>query len=88
MALKRDGEYNIFFVITLEAGRLRPEDTETMKLVLEAAPIKDKYTIVINKATPAAVRAFQNPAVLEDLAASTPFFTLLCSVVSWGSVGR
>lgn len=36
-ALKRDGNYQIFFVITLEAGRIRPEDMATIKLVLESA---------------------------------------------------
>lgn len=48
-ALKRDGNYQIFFVITLEAGRIRPEDMATIKLVLESASDIKHYSIIINK---------------------------------------
>ena len=37
-ALRRNGSYQIFFVVTLSAGRLRPEDLTTMWLVLHNAP--------------------------------------------------
>lgn len=37
-------------MLTLEAGRVRPDDKATMKLVLKAAPqIKSNYAIVVNK---------------------------------------
>ena len=48
-ALKQDGTYQIFFVITLEAGRIRPEDMTTIKLVLESASDIEYYSIIINK---------------------------------------
>ena len=48
-ALKKDGRYQIFFVITLEAGRIRPEDMTTIKLVLESASDITHYSIIINK---------------------------------------
>lgn len=48
--LKNGGCFKVFFVVKLESGRVRPEDTMTMKLVLESAPIKeDEYSIIINK---------------------------------------
>jgi len=40
----------VFFVITLEAGRIRPDDKVTINLVLEAAEsIGSYYSIIINK---------------------------------------
>ena len=48
-ALKQDGIYQIFFVITLEAGRVWPEDVTTMKLVLESASDIEHFNLVINK---------------------------------------
>ena len=48
-ALKQDGTYQIFFVTTLEAGRIRPEDMITIKLVLESASDIEYYSIIINK---------------------------------------
>ena len=48
--LKKGGCFKVFFVVKLESGRVRPEDTTTMKLVLESAPIKEnEYSIIINK---------------------------------------
>jgi hypothetical protein len=47
-ALKEGGVYKIFFVITLEAGRVRPEDKVTMDTVLKSAPITH-YGVIINK---------------------------------------
>lgn len=66
-ALKRDGEYKIFFVITLEAGRVRPEDKEAMELVLGAAPIWDRYSVIINKVTTETAKALCTGSALEDV---------------------
>ena len=48
-ALKQDGTYQVFFVITLEAGRVRPEDMTTIRLVLESASDIKYYSLIINK---------------------------------------
>ena len=48
-ALKQNGTYQVFFVITLEAGRLRPDDITTIKLVLESASDIKHYSLIINK---------------------------------------
>ena len=48
-ALKQGGTYQVFFVITLEAGRVRPEDMTTIKLVLESATDIKHFSIIINK---------------------------------------
>lgn len=58
-ALKKDGEYRIFFVITLEAGRVRPQDTVTMQLVLEAAEDLTEYNIIVNKVSRGSMRDIQ-----------------------------
>jgi hypothetical protein len=47
-ALMAGGAYKIFFVITLEAERVRPADRTTLELVLASAPITH-YGIIINK---------------------------------------
>lgn len=54
-ALKQDGIYNIFFVITLEAGSVRAADVMTMRAVLSAAPITS-YGIIVNKVSGAMQR--------------------------------
>jgi GTPase Era involved in 16S rRNA processing len=48
-ALKQDGSYKLIFVITLEAGRARPQDVSTIKLVMDALPAGTPYGIIINK---------------------------------------
>ena len=48
-ALKKDGIYQIFFVITLQSGRLRPEDMATIRTVLEGASDIKHYSIIISK---------------------------------------
>ena len=49
--LKRNGQYQIFFVVTSEAGRLRPADLATIKLVLGNAEKITSYSLIINKLT-------------------------------------
>lgn len=51
-ALKQDGYYQIFFVVTLSAGRVRPEDLTTLWLVLLNAPSIKSFSIIINKLSP------------------------------------
>jgi len=61
IALRQDGKYYIFFVVTLDKGRVRPADTATMKIVLDAAPIKN-YAVIINEVHPRVRKGFeQNP---------------------------
>ena len=47
--LKKNGFYQIFFVVTLEAGRFRVTDLATIKLVLEHVPDITSYSLIINK---------------------------------------
>merc|ERR1712060_4757 len=51
--LKKGGDYKVFFVVTLEAGRVKPADRATMETILDCAPITD-YGIILNKLTPGA----------------------------------
>ena len=63
-ALKQDGDYRIFFVLTLESGRVRPQYKATMELVLQAAPeIGHNYGIIFNKISERALAKFvQTPS--------------------------
>ena len=51
-ALKKNGIYQIFFVVTLEAGRVRAQDLTTIRLVLENATDITSYSLIVNKLTP------------------------------------
>jgi GTPase Era involved in 16S rRNA processing len=49
-ALKKDGKYRIFFVITLQSGRVEAADIATINIIMDA--IKDnnnRFNIIINK---------------------------------------
>ena len=49
MALKQNGIYKVFFVATLEQGRLRPDDVALLKMILESATELTNYYVVINQ---------------------------------------
>ena len=48
-ALKQEGIYKVFFVLTLDHGRLRPDDIALLQLVLESASELTKYYLIINQ---------------------------------------
>lgn len=48
-ALKQEGIYKVFFVVTLEQGRLRPDDITLLKLVMESARELTRYHLIINQ---------------------------------------
>jgi len=57
---QEDVRAKVFFVITIEAGRIRPDDITTMQLVLESAPIKENgYGIIINKCTKKTIKKYK-----------------------------
>lgn len=60
-ALKQNGFYRIFFVLTVEAGRVKPDDKTTMKLILDAAPTITDYSVIVNKATKKWVEEIKKP---------------------------
>lgn len=51
-ALKQEGIYRLFFVITLEAGRIKPADLTTIEMVMGAIK-RDNVTfnVIVNKVT-------------------------------------
>lgn len=83
-ALKQNGHYKIFFVITLQNGRVRPEDVATMKLVLKAAPITD-YGIIINQVPP---REYGELTSLEGDVAREQVLGLLRATLPQGKATR
>ena len=50
-ALKQDGLYQVVFVVTLEAGRISPEDITVIDLVLNSAKEITYYGLIFNKLT-------------------------------------
>ena len=59
-ALKQNGQYQIFFVVVLSAGRLRPEDLTTIWLVLLNAPKITLVNIIINKLSKGEYESLRN----------------------------
>jgi len=60
-ALRTGGIFKIFFVITLEAGRIRGDDKTTIRLVTQAAPIGSRYSIIVNKLEPEIIELLKEP---------------------------
>jgi len=56
-ALRQDGEYQLIFVVTFEAGRVRPADVTTMKIVLDAIEGDVPFGVVVNKLSAPAIEA-------------------------------
>ena len=49
VGLKNGGDHKIIFVVTEQMGRVRQQDSTTIKLVHEAAPeIKMNYGVIVN----------------------------------------
>merc|ERR1711916_326718 len=67
-ALSQDGLYKIVFVVSLEGGRVKAEDLETMGLVLESvsSPVPLTYGVIVNKVTDK-IAAKLKPAVKAGL---------------------
>jgi len=60
-ALKKGGKSKIFFVITLESGRVSPQDVTTMSIILQScSSIQSDYGIIINKVHPKAMGKVNN----------------------------
>merc|ERR1740124_1703658 len=66
-ALKKKGKCKMFFIVTLEGGRVRPEDTETTSLVSKTVNIRNRYTIIINKATPRTINELKKEDCMDTL---------------------
>jgi len=88
-ALKKPGHFKIFFVVTLESGRVRPADKTTIDLVLDSAPITS-FAIIFNKVTKPVVKEIMlNPskkdpsplaAVMAELWAGSPATPNCCYI--------
>ena len=51
-ALRAGGVYQLVFVLTLESGRVKPDDIATIQLVLAAIQKDDfQYAVIVNKVT-------------------------------------
>jgi len=63
LALQQDGYYRIVFVVTLEAGRVKPADKATIRLVLNATSqvTTSQYSIVVNKVSTPEARRLADP---------------------------
>jgi len=55
-ALSNGGFYRIFFVITQEAGRIRPDDLTTIQIVLDGVKDVTSFGVIINKVSPKMIK--------------------------------
>ena len=57
------------FVITLEAGRVKPADKATLEVILDALPIStaNRFSIIINKLEKSLIAQFKNPEKLGKI---------------------
>merc|ERR1719183_2237012 len=71
-ALKEPGQYRLFFIVTEQEGRIRPDDLTTLKLVMDALnhkedQIKDNaYSILVNKLQPVWLRKMRQKKGAEE----------------------
>ena len=67
-ALKQTGEYRIFFILTLENGRLRPDDVYLLKLILESAQEDlTSYSLVLNQIIKTVKRKLKDEAAIYQM---------------------
>lgn len=78
-ALKQDGKYQVVFVVTVESGRIRPEDVAVIKLVLDSAKEITWYGVIFNKLSKGVMRGIEENE--ENKKA-------LITEVSLGTIGR
>ena len=64
-ALRQNGMYQIFFVVSLSAGRIRLEDLKTIWLVLMSTPDIKILNILINQLSKEEYDSFQNIEEME-----------------------
>merc|ERR1719453_2017297 len=71
-AMQKGGKYKIFFVITLEGGRVRPADVATMRMVLDACPDIgfNQYSVIVNKLNPKIVPMLEKKENAQKIATS------------------
>ena len=67
-ALKMNGKYRIFFVLALSAGRVRPDDINTVNSVMESIAAQNKvFNIIINNVSPKEIREIFNDPIQKKL---------------------
>ena len=68
LAFLMEGSFTLLFVITLEAGNVRPDDIATMRLVLEATHLKtDEFSVIVNKISPPILKCIDTDEGFRNL---------------------
>ena len=57
----------MFFIVTLEQGRLRPDDVTLLKMILESAPELTKYYLIINQVSRAVKKKLLNDTAIFNM---------------------
>ena len=67
--LRSYSSIKLCFVITLEAGRIKPADKATIEVILDALPppLTNMFSIIINQVDQKVFAALQNPATMQRL---------------------
>ena len=66
-ALRQEGHYRVIVVVTLEQGRLRPDDVSLLKLVLESAVQLTSYSLVLNQVSKAVQKKLTNDQAIYQM---------------------
>lgn len=66
-ALRQAGTSKVLFVVTLENGRVRPDDGVTIRAVLLAAPSIAGYGIIVNSLPPDVMQALAEPGARDTI---------------------
>ncbi len=65
-ALKEDKNYKIVFVTTIDGGRGKSDDLETINAVCKAIKVPFEYGIIFNKVTKPVIKAMNNEGGLDS----------------------
>ena len=67
MSLKQNGIYLVYFVCTLDHGRLRPDDVTLLRLILDSAKELTTYYVIVNQVSRALKRRLDKTGLLDIL---------------------
>ncbi|EFA81609.1 hypothetical protein PPL_05600 [Heterostelium album PN500] len=85
-SLKQNGDYKIIFVVTLDSGRVKVQDLETLNTIIRSIKTPFEYGLIINKVTPRVAEKLKLcPADLQaciKMVEKMPFETLVIKKIN------
>ena len=66
-ALKQKGQYKVFVIITLDRGRLRPEDLSVITMMKNSTSELTRYYLILNQVTRKTKQKLRNEMDLHEM---------------------